>query len=306
MKKLCLLLLAALSACSPTESQAGASPVEEGGRLVVYTVNYPLAFFAEWIGGKAVRTEFPAPTDQDPAFWSPDAETIVAYQEADLILLNGAGYAKWVERATLPASRTINTGLTLKKRLIEVEAAVTHTHGPEGEHSHGETAFTTWLDPTFALEQARTITFVLSGARPQFREDFEYNFAALEAELRELDERWQAIVATDPERPLLGSHPVYQYLEAHLGLNLESVHWEPADMPDAGMWRELETLLDSHPARFMLWEGEPLPEVAERLRGMGVESVVFDPCASMPANADDFLDVMQANAEALETAFRRP
>jgi zinc transport system substrate-binding protein len=303
MKKLCILLLAGLAACSPAESKAGASPVEEGGRLLVYTVNYPLAYFAEWIGGQAVRVEFPAPADQDPASWTPDPETIVAYQAADLILLNGAGYAKWVERATLPASRTINTGMTQKKRLIEVAATVTHTHGPEGEHSHGETAFTTWLDPTFALEQARTITFVLSGARPQFAEDFEANLAALEAELRELDERWQAIVATDPERPLLGSHPVYQYLDAHLGLNLESVHWEPDAMPDEDLWRELATLLESHPARFMLWEGEPLPEVVERLRGLGVESVVFDPCAQVPENADDFLDVMQANAEALEAAF---
>ncbi len=54
------------------------APVSEGvtDKLVIYTVNYPLAYFAERIGGDLVEVHFPAPTDGDPAFWSPDADTI--------------------------------------------------------------------------------------------------------------------------------------------------------------------------------------------------------------------------------------
>ena len=77
-------------------------------KLVIYTVNYPLAYFAERIGNDLVEVHFPAPTGEDPAFWSPDGDTIAAFQEADLILLNGAGYAKWVERAALPSSKVVN------------------------------------------------------------------------------------------------------------------------------------------------------------------------------------------------------
>jgi len=300
---LAVLVLVAGS-CSPSDSNAGASTDTrgDGEPLVVYTVNYPLAFFAQRIGGESVRVEFPAPADEDPAFWSPEAETIVAYQEADLILLNGAGYAKWVERASLPASRTVDTSATLTDRLIESEA-VTHTHGPAGDHSHGETAFTTWLDLTLAVEQARTISSRLSASRPQFQEDFELGFQALEAELLDLDARWRAIVVEDPDRPLLGSHPVYQYLEARLGLNLVSLHWEPGEMPDDRAWSELEGLLESHTARGMLWEGEPLPAVAERLKRLGVECFVFDPCANRPDGAHEFLDVMESNTRSLEAAF---
>lgn len=39
----------------------------------VYTVNYPLAYFAERIAGDSVNVVFPTPPDIDPAFWSPDA-----------------------------------------------------------------------------------------------------------------------------------------------------------------------------------------------------------------------------------------
>ena len=62
--------------------------------LSVFVVNHPLAFFAERIGGDAVAVTFPAPANEDPAYWSPDPEIVAAYQGADLILLNGADYAK--------------------------------------------------------------------------------------------------------------------------------------------------------------------------------------------------------------------
>jgi zinc transport system substrate-binding protein len=87
-------------AASASLSDAGSSSSD---KLVVYVVNYPLKYFAERIGGKHVKVVFPAPADEDPAYWMPDAKTITSYQRADLILLNGANYAKWV-------SKVISTG----------------------------------------------------------------------------------------------------------------------------------------------------------------------------------------------------
>ena len=45
-------------------------------------------------GGDRIEVSYPGPAGEDPAYWSPDAETIASYQKADLILLNGASYAK--------------------------------------------------------------------------------------------------------------------------------------------------------------------------------------------------------------------
>ena len=50
----------------------------EGGRLTVYTVNYPLQYLAQRIAGEHAEVVFPAPGDVDPAFWQPSAEDIVA------------------------------------------------------------------------------------------------------------------------------------------------------------------------------------------------------------------------------------
>ena len=82
----------------------------------VYTVNYPLAYFAQRIGGEHVTVNFPAPPDIDPAFWQPDEETVGAYQSADLVFLNGAGYAKWLDVVTLSASRLVDTSAPFRDR----------------------------------------------------------------------------------------------------------------------------------------------------------------------------------------------
>ena len=71
-------------------------------RFTVYTVNYPLQYFAERIGAEHVEVAFPAPSGVDPAFWKPDSDILRQYQQADLVLLNGAGYAGWVEKVSLP------------------------------------------------------------------------------------------------------------------------------------------------------------------------------------------------------------
>ena len=78
--------------------------------------------------------------------------------------------------------------------------------------------------------------------------------------------------------------------------------WEPDVFPDAEQWAELEKVLNDHPAQWMIWEGEPLQESIEKLRSMGIESLVFAPCMNVPEEGD-FLDVMRQNVENLKVAF---
>jgi zinc transport system substrate-binding protein len=286
-----------LSACS--QERATEAPQPESEILSVYAVNYPLAYFAERIGGQWVEVRFPAPAGVDPAFWSPDPEVVAAYQGADLILLNGAGYAKWVERASLPRNAQVDTSAAFRENLIPLKESVTHSHGPEGGHSHKGVAFTTWLDPRLALEQAKAIRGAFAKARPAREADFGDGLERLEADLLALDERLTAAADRIGDEPLLFSHPVYQYLERRYGLNGHSVHWEPDEPPSEDMWRELQELLSTHPAKWMLWEDEPLPETAQRLEATGVRALVYAPCANAP-HEGDFLSIMRNNVARLE------
>jgi zinc transport system substrate-binding protein len=271
-------------------------------QLNVYVVNYPLQYFAERIGGEHVNAIFPAPANVDPAYWMPDMPTIAAYQQADLILLNGAGYARWVNRVTLPRFRMVNTSAGFKDSYIEAVDIVAHSHGSEGEHAHEALAFTTWIDFSLVVKQVRAITSALSRKRPDMSDIFQYNYVALEKDLMTLDRTIKAVVSKDQTRPLVVSHPVYDYFARRYGFNIKGVHWEPHEIPTNVQMMDLKRVLRDHPANWMIWEGKPVKEAVEALKTIGINSLVFDPCGNTP-DQGDFLSIMRQNVENLKPAF---
>jgi zinc transport system substrate-binding protein len=272
-------------------------------KLTIYVVNYPLKYFAERIAGDRAKVVFPAPSEGDPAYWMPDAETVAAYQKADLILLNGANYAKWVRKVSLPRSKMVDTSAKFKDRYITAEEVVTHSHGGEGAHAHESLAFTTWLDFDLAAKQAGVVMEALSRKKPAAEDFFKKNYAALEHDLLALDNEMKSIAAKNPLLTLIASHPVYDYLSRRYGLNMKSVHWEPDEFPSDAQWSELRAMLKKHPAKWMIWEKEPMKESAERLKAIGVNSLVFDPCGNIP-DQGDFMSVIRRNGENLKPAFQ--
>jgi zinc transport system substrate-binding protein len=302
MKRLTILASVLIVTACLQEEQAGEVTDTLRHTPRIYTVNYPLAYFAERIGGDSVKVVLPVPPEVDPAFWSPDAETIADYQQADLVLLNGAGYAGWLQRATLSQSRLVDTSGALAEQLIPVDDMPTHSHGPGGDHSHQGMAFTSWLDMEFATGQARAVFDSLVRLRPENEPDYRERLHELERDLDELDTRLEVVAERIGDQPLVFSHPVFQYLARAYGLNGRSVHWEPGEIPGDDQWRELFELFNAHKAAWMIWEEEPLPDTVGRLEGMGIESLVFRPCGNRPAKGS-FVSVMLDNVMALERAF---
>jgi zinc transport system substrate-binding protein len=296
--------LAVLDGCGGAERAASEAslPPAEAEPLSVFVDSYPLAYFAERIGGDRVAVGFPIPSGVDPRFWAPDATIVTRYQEADLILIDGAGYAAWIDTATLPGSRLVDTSAAFADRLLPLENVVTHSHGGAGEHSHAGYATEWWLDPTLAIEQATAIAAAFSGARPESAAAFDEGLAGLRRDLEALDARLQAVTGRIGATPLLFSHPVYAYLIRRYGLDARSLHWEPNEAPGAAGWAQLDQKLADHPARWLVWEAEPLAETRAELERRGIRSLVFAPLASGPASGD-YLSAMDENASRLEAAF---
>ncbi len=293
---LCVVVVCAGFPCASTAARGAA------GKLTIYVVNYPLKYFAERIAGEHARVVFPAPADVDPAYWMPDAKTISDYQQADLILLNGANYVKWVNKVSLPRFRMVNTSAAFKDRYIETAEMLTHSHGAEGEHGHEALAFTTWIGFSLAAEQTKAIAKALSRKKPALRDTFQSNYEELARELLKLDRDIKEVVSKEQSKPVVVSHPVYDYFARGYGLNIRSVHWEPDEIPTTEQMVELHTILKDHPAKWMIWEGEPINESVERLKAIGLQSVVFDPGGNAP-DQGDFMSMMQQNVQNLREVF---
>lgn len=297
-----------LSAPGTTAAPTGANIVsasarKPGARARVAVVNYPLEYFTKRIAGDRVEIVFPVPKTEDPAFWKPSVDDVRQYQQADLILLNGAEYAKWLPATVLPLSKEVVTSQSFADRYVKNGEVITHSHGPHGMHSHGLIDFNTWMDPQQAAQQAQSIHDELVRLVPEFSKEFDANLDALKKDLADLDARLVAASVPLGKAPLLGSHPVYQYAARRYGWNLKAVHWEPDEMPSEAEWKKLAEMHAKHPAKVMIWEEDPLPAVASRLRGMGIEPVAFETCANAP-DSGDYLGAMKANAQRFEAALK--
>ena len=275
------------------------SPDENGAvKPAISVVNYPLYYFAKSIGGDRVTVYFPV-IGGEPSHWKPEARQVSNFQNSDLILANGAGYAKWMEKVSLPSSKIVNTSSQFRDKWIETDEEIVHSHGPEGEHSHKGTASLVWLDFKLALLQSTSVHEALSHLLPDNRSELDANFIQLKKDLQELDNRAQAISAKLGDTYVIASHPVYQYFDVGYDIHLINMHWEPNDMPDAEAWENFEQLTNKHQAQIMIWEDQPNEEISSKLTSMGIHTTVFNVCGNKPKEGD-FLDIMNENLTSLE------
>lgn len=291
----CLCILALMACQSKPKENKGAT--ESKTKPLVIAVNYPLYYFAKQIAGDLIDLQFPVDPDVDPAFWQPDEQDIELIQKADIILLNGADYAKWVKAISLPSGRLKNTSIGFQDQYIKTEGK-THSHGPGGEHSHAETAITTWLDFKLAEKQAKAMLDILVKMLPEAETELHGNFDILKNNIKSLDEAMIAVAGKYQDQVVLASHPVYQYLEAGYGLQIKSFHLEPKEKPTNHDWAHLVEAHQKQSIELMLWEGEPLASTSSKLNEIGLKTIVFDPCGNKPAQ-DEWLTVMKKNIEAL-------
>ena len=282
-----------MNGCSDSKEQR---QTEAKTSKKVYTVNYPLYYFTQRMAPKSIEVVFPVPNGVDPAFWQPNTEEILGFSQADLIILNGADYAKWRSTASLPASKLVDTSKAFEKDLIHIESA-DHTHGPGGEHSHAGTAFTTWLDMQQAIKQAEAIKNALVLMEPEEKGQIEQSYLQLKQELLELDKGFRNAL-NGQKTPLIASHPVYQYFARAYGLDLKALLWEPEMKIDKKAQAEINALLAAHPAKVMIWEGKPTEENLEYIRSLGLQNMVIEPCMNRPENGD-FSTQMQKNIKML-------
>ena len=288
--------LPAVVGCVPPRNQNPAAQGEKA-TLTIHAPNAAIASVAARLLPNQRVIVGAAAAGGDPAYWKPTAEDIGRIQQADLILLNGAGYEPWAAQAALPRNRTVDLSVSVKSSLIE-EVGETHSHGPEGEHSHTGTAFTTWLSPDILRTQAREIALALATMKPSQKTAIEDALSKLTEELLALGTRVRTAAAKQPM--WLASHPVYQYLAQAGGTQIESMHWEPGEMPAETEWTKfrLARAAAPKPVAVMLWEGEPGAEIRAKLDAEGVRVVVFPPAG----DGGDFITAFARGVDAMSAA----
>jgi zinc transport system substrate-binding protein len=299
-----LFVALSLASCGPASGPIDS--VDESARESgpAMTTFYPLAYFAGRIAGDAVEMQCPVPDDADPSLWQPGADAIQAYQQAEVIFVNGASFEKWIATAPLPRSRIVDTTAGLKGELLHYVNATTHSHGPAGKHSHEGIDGHTWLDPVMALAQAQAVRDGLKRAYPESAAEFDAGFAALAKDLNALDESLRELSGEMGGVTVIATHPAYNYLARRYEWNLVNVTIDPGSPIEDSVVGEALGKLEqagfaSGQGRVVLWEVETSEANQAKLaEGLGAQSMVWSPIETQPGGSgsdEDFLSAMRAN-----------
>ncbi|QDV08542.1 Periplasmic solute binding protein family protein [Planctomycetes bacterium Poly30] len=193
-----LLLAVALDGLSC--GGASAPGAERAGiREVVTVASAPAELIAEVSVGPGLVERLGA--DASAGGWSPSNADLVSLVTARRVLLMGAEFEPWAQRAGLPPSRTITLGDGLSRDAFIATATVSHTHGQGPSHSHGGVVLTVWTDPAQLRAMVHGAGEMLAGVleAPEApdaatqavkrHEAFEAEVAAYEAAIADLKER---------------------------------------------------------------------------------------------------------------------
>ncbi len=189
MKKLVLLLTAAL---------AGASPA--AGKIRVVTSLQDFASIADFVGGDRVETFALAKGYQDPHFVDAKPSFILKLNRADLLIVAGLE----LEIGYLPPliDQSRNDKIRLGSRgYLDASVGCEILERPTGVvtramgdvHPFGNPHF--WLDPGNGRIIARAIAAKLSVLDPSGTADYKANLVAFEAHLAEAEKRWDGALA---------------------------------------------------------------------------------------------------------------
>ena len=93
-----------------SESAIVFEKAEGQSKIIAITSFYPLYEFTKEIGGDKVDVSLLVPQAVEPHDWEPTIRDIQKIEQADLIIINGNGFEKWVDKIDSSKVSIINSG----------------------------------------------------------------------------------------------------------------------------------------------------------------------------------------------------
>lgn len=286
---------------------------KQSSKPLIIAESYPLEYLTQRIAGEFATVRCPVPEGRATSEWKPNRDEILQIQSADMIVVNGIGakHSKWLDMASLPANKVCNSatrGLALRD-FIEIEdVRYTHSHGPEGEHSHATNCAYTWLHPVMAQKQAKYIADELSNRFPKQANEFSKRYGELSTDLKNLQSVIEKIGSGDAQKSVvLTSNPDLKFFTRAFGWDDIHLKWFEAPSEE-NVVKELQPKLDAIGDRPLISkEGKSLmissyefnENTAKLLESKGIAVIVIDKMDIRPA-VGDYLFVMEENVKRLQ------
>ena len=303
-----------LAGCGQLGDSAG------NGRLAVASF-YPLAWVTERVAGDDWTVENLTQAGQEPHDLELDVAQTARLESADLVVLLHDFQPAVDETVDTAGVTAFDAGEAVELHPVAEHDDAAHEEGHEDEaheeevhedegheedgHDHGDLDPHFWLDPLLMADLGDAVAAQLAEADAEGAQTYEDNAADLRAELEQLDEEYDAGLATCERDATVVSHEAFGYL-ARYGLHFDAIAGlSPDAEPTAADLGRLQELIRTEGITTVFSERLASPKMSETLADdLGIVTDVLDPIEGLSEDTadEDYLSLMRQNLEALQQA----
>ena len=288
------------------------NPQVSNNKISVVTTFYPLTYLTQQIGGDYIEITQLVPDNTDIHSWEPSISHIMAAENANIIVYNGADADHWLEEDILPALSNSNNRLvveTTDNLTLITNTGQQHEHTNNvHQHEHGLYDPHTWISPYMAKQQAENIYKALVEVDLQHETYYNQRWHNLKQQLEELDNNYLNALSTAKKNTIFVSHEAYGYLVNRYGFTQHGAIGLSADQqPSITSISKLVNEMKEHQTHTLyfdpLYSDKYIQTIKNEIQTQTGQTVTILELYLMlgPIDGLDYLKQMQLNLTHLQT-----
>lgn len=186
-------------------------------KIMIVTSFYPLYEFTSEIGKENVDVILLVPQGVEPHDWEPTINDLQKIQQSDMLIINGAGFEKWIKQAI-----EINPKIILVDTSKGINLITHETNNPNQKLESNFSDPHIWLNPNNAKIQLENIQKALSNYDPKNSEFYKINSNEYSKKLDSLDSTITNELSKC-KKDFITFHNAFSYFAMEYGLNQHTI-----------------------------------------------------------------------------------
>jgi len=196
--------------------QTKTTSVAEEKQMKVLVSFYPLYEFTKEIGKERIDVSIIIPAGIEPHDWEPTIQDLQKMQNADMILINGAGFENWLDDFV-----TNNPNVLVVDTSKDIELMDSSKFYFKNDGSHKDPHI--WLDPILAKKQVQNIANGLMHVDPENAKYYQDNASAYNTKLGLLDNKIRTELSVCSKKDFIAFHDAFSYFARQYNLNQHTI-----------------------------------------------------------------------------------
>lgn len=196
-------------------------------KIVLMASFFPLYEFAKEVGKDKVDVSLLVPQGVEPHDWEPSIQDLQRVLKADIVVINGMGFEKWIEDV-----KKVNSDLVIIDSSVGIRILNDYVNEHDVQHNLPAGDSHIWLNPLFAKIQVQNIAKGLKKIDPSNAEFYNNNSENYIKKLDSLDLKIRNELS-DCKKDFIVFHNAFTYFANEYNLNQYTIlssnepHGEP-------------------------------------------------------------------------------